>query len=602
VQTRRLLTHGARQILRWIGRRRRLAIWYHRSFRLPFATSMLRVRGGGHMDAQRADHVLTWLLDHRLVARDDVMVAPEASARDLRLVHDDDWLASLDEPETVSRVVGYDGPVPVDSMVELWRRGVGAAIEASEWVLRNDGVAATLMGGFHHAGPARGGGFCGLNDIAVAIGARRAAGFVGPIVVIDFDAHPPDGLAAFLLEDVEIRSVSADSSWTAGGIEEIRVPMQASDREYLKAVDTALRFRRRPGLAFYLAGSDPLSGDPLGALDVSPEALRERDRRVFAALEGIPTVVVPGGGYQRRSWAIYAGTLAQAIGSRQVVAPDYDPVARRVGRIARSMPDPAPTELTITEADLGMALRPAETVDERFLGKYTRHGVELALETYGLQDSLRRMGFTDVEIDIRTGPLPHRLRVLGSWSGGRDVLVEMSLGFREVGDEPKWRTLFVEWTEMRDPRYPFDRGSTRRRPLPGQTHAGLGIAEEVGSVLIATANRLHLDGVSYIPSHYHVAWLARSRMRFVDPRAHGRFRALCRYFEGVSLSQASYAMEAGLPTEEGDTIQWTPELMVHAIDPGLLRWLLSREDEVRAYERGTLDRLLPVKLVTDRPG
>ncbi len=560
---------------------------------------MLRTRGGGQMDAQRAAHVLTWLLDHRLVARDDVMRAPEARAYDLRRVHDDDWLTELDDPDTIARILGHDGPVPVDSMLELWRRGVGAAVEASAWVLRNDGVAATLMGGFHHAGPARGGGFCGLNDIAVAIGARRAAGFVGPVVVIDFDAHPPDGLAGFLLEDVEIRSVSADSSWTAGGIEEVRVPFDATDDVYLDAVDEALRFRRRPALAFYLAGSDPATGDALGGLDVSPEALRERDRRVFARLQGIPTVVVPGGGYQRSSWMIYAGTLAEAIGSRRSVEPRYDPVARRVGRIARSMPDPLADAdaFTITEADLGMALRGPAPQETRFLGKYTRHGVELALETYGLQDSLRRMGFTDVDVEVSTGALPHRLRVLGSWSGGRDTLVEISLAFRDVGDEEQWSTLFVEWTELRDPRYPFDRAEQRRRPLPGQTHAGLGIAAEVGSILVATAARLGLDGVSFVPSHYHVAWLARSRMRFASPRAHGRFRALVRYFDGVSLRRASDAMERGLPTEEGDAIRWVPELMVHAIDPDLKGWLLSNEDEARAYERGTLDRLLPVDVV-----
>lgn len=58
-----------------------------------------------------------------------------------------------------------------------------------------------LLGGFHHARPDVAGGFCPVNDVAVAIAAVRADGFRGRVLVLDLDAHPPDGLAACLAGD-----------------------------------------------------------------------------------------------------------------------------------------------------------------------------------------------------------------------------------------------------------------------------------------------------------------------------------------------------------------------------------------------------------------
>jgi len=61
--------------------------------------------------------------------------------------------------------------------------------------------ALNLLGGFHHARPDVAGGFCPVNDVAVAIAAVRADGFRGRVLVLDLDAHPPDGLAACLAGD-----------------------------------------------------------------------------------------------------------------------------------------------------------------------------------------------------------------------------------------------------------------------------------------------------------------------------------------------------------------------------------------------------------------
>src|SRR5438874_280819 len=60
--------------------------------------------------------------------------------------------------------------------------------------------ALNLLGGFHHARPDVAAGFCPVNDIAVAVAAAREEGFQGRVLVLDLDAHPPDGTAACLFE------------------------------------------------------------------------------------------------------------------------------------------------------------------------------------------------------------------------------------------------------------------------------------------------------------------------------------------------------------------------------------------------------------------
>ncbi|MCB9676839.1 MAG: hypothetical protein H6737_17120 [Alphaproteobacteria bacterium] len=574
--------------MRWLGRGRRLALWYHPSFRLPFSGTAV----GTGVDSRRADNVLTWLLDYRIVREADVYEPPEATWHDLRRVHGDEWLAGLDDPDTVARILGYDGPVSSSSIVEIWRRGVGAAIAASRWVSHEKGVAGTLMGGFHHAGPDFGGGFCGLSDIAVAIAVRRAEGLRGPIAIVDLDAHPPDGLVAFDLEDVEIRSVSGESEWKAGGPGDLRVPLGSSDAVYLKAVDAALKLSAEPVLAFYIAGSDPARGDRLGGLDVTPEGMRERDRRVFAALEGVPTVVVPGGGYAPKAWTLLAGSFAEAAGSSKAVRPDYDPVVRRVGRIARTL-RPFEDDAVITEADLGQMFGRVG-VESRFLKHYTRHGMELVLDRYGIYDALRRMGFGDLELEMETASMPHRIRLWGVWSGRREKLVDLTVAFRGVED---WKTLFIEWLEMKDPRTPLDSS----RALPGQERGGLGLAREIASMLEVATRRLHLDGLSFVPSHYHVAWIGRTHACFADPVQRGRFRAMRKYFAGVPLHEASAAVGHGLPTEDGELIGWKPSIMVRALDPAFRDWLRAGEPEAKVAERSMLDRLLPLHVALGHP-
>lgn len=568
---------------RWF-RNDHLAVWYHRSFRLPQARS-----GRSAMDPRRAESVVTWLLDQRITSDDHVHEAPEASFSDLRRVHDDEWLARVDTREVCEQVCG-ESPLHPQAMVELWRRGCGGTIEAARHVRDHGGRAANTMGGFHHAAPDRGSGFCALNDIATAIGVLRDEGLEGRILVLDLDAHPPDGLAAFALEDVDLRSVSVESGWTTeGALVDLRVPPQSTDAAYLARVEEALKGIGEPVMAFYLAGSDPLAGDPLGNLAVSAEGLRQRDHRVFEALGGIPTVVVPGGGYTPGSWKIYAHTLAEAAEARDRVAPDYDPISRRVGRVARTLAMFDEADLEITEADiLGIDRDQAEP---RFLDFYSRHGLEHAFVRYGIFDVVEQAGFSDLALTVRTDHWPHRLWVEGTHAGERFRVGELALRFARWEG---YRLLFIDWLELKDPRR--DAGP---RKLPGQKHPGLGLAKDVVAMLGVAARRLNLAGLQFVPSHYHVAWIARSMARHPDPQARGEFLAFRELLADYPLGPVSRVLHhPGLPTEDGEMLTWRPAPMIHAIDEGLLERLGRDEDRARQVCRNTVFRLSDISAAT----
>src|SRR5437763_17199127 len=158
--------------------------------------------------------------------------------------------------------------------------------------------ALNLLGGFHHATPDVAGGFCPVNDVAVAIAAVRAGGFRGRVIVLDLDAHPPDGIAACLARDPAafVGSISGSDWGRVDGADETVLPEGTGDAAYLAALEALLLRLPDAELAFVLAGGDVLAGDGIGRLGLSLDGCRERDLRVADALTRIPSLWLPGGG------------------------------------------------------------------------------------------------------------------------------------------------------------------------------------------------------------------------------------------------------------------------------------------------------------------
>jgi len=206
-------------------------------------------------------------------------------------------------------------------------------------------IAINLSGGYHHAEPERGGGFCAYNDLALAAelavreyGARR-------VLCVDLDAHQGDGTARCFAElDARFATAATLAEAEAGApaprLELLDLfngsiwPGDLAARElaawshpladgtdgaaYLAVLDgalgAALSAGDPPDLVLYNAGSDVLAGDPLGRLELDLAEVAERDRRVLAAARaaGVPLLAVASGGYTDQSHRALAGLLGLA--------------------------------------------------------------------------------------------------------------------------------------------------------------------------------------------------------------------------------------------------------------------------------------------------
>ena len=193
-------------------------------------------------------------------------------------------------------------------MVERSRRASGGTVGACLAALE-EGFAANLAGGTHHAFANRGEGFCVFNDSAIAARAMQARGHVERVVVIDTDVHQGNGTAAILHADPSIFTFSIHGEKNFPFNKEtsdldVPLPDGADDATFLDALEAGLEqaFDAADAeLAIYLAGADPFEGDRLGRLSVSKEALAERDRMVLGGCleRDIPVAVTMAGGYAR---------------------------------------------------------------------------------------------------------------------------------------------------------------------------------------------------------------------------------------------------------------------------------------------------------------
>jgi acetoin utilization deacetylase AcuC-like enzyme len=213
-----------------------------------------------------------------------------------------------------------------EALVERSLRSTGAAVDAAAAALE-DGVAASLAGGTHHAGSDWGEGFCVFNDTAVAARELQARGLVRRVVILDCDVHQGNGTAEIFSRDESVFTMSIHGARNfplrkhPGSLD---VPLDdgTGDETYLAALGPAVQesFERgRPDLVLYIAGADPYEGDRLGRLGLTKQGLLERDRLVLRAARaaGLPVAIVCGGGYCDNIESIvdiHAATMLLAAG------------------------------------------------------------------------------------------------------------------------------------------------------------------------------------------------------------------------------------------------------------------------------------------------
>lgn len=284
------------------------------------------------------------LLETKVAAEADFVEPQPASDDDIRLVHTNEYVAKL-RSGTLSPMEEMQLEVPYSKeLVAAFWLAAGGSILAAEHALA-DGVAINIGGGFHHAFPDHGEGFCMIHDVAVAIRKLQQQGRIQRAMTVDCDVHHGNGTAAIFPPAKNVTNVlpsagpgtkpaaSEQSVFTISlhqqnnypavkppSAIDVNLPDGSDDSTYLHWLDNALSSGLRqfaPDLLCYIAGADPYREDQLGGLALTLEGLKERDRLVFrvAKARGIPVMVTYAGGYARNvedTVTIHCNTVAAA--------------------------------------------------------------------------------------------------------------------------------------------------------------------------------------------------------------------------------------------------------------------------------------------------
>src|SRR5690349_1904616 len=113
-----------------------------------------------------------WLRDRlirtRFAVAEDFVTPEPATDDDVLLVHDPEWVGKL-RNGTLSYQEILRLEIPYSrQMVEAFWLAAGGTVLTARLALQQ-GIAYNVGGGFHHAFPGHGEGFCAINDIAVAV-------------------------------------------------------------------------------------------------------------------------------------------------------------------------------------------------------------------------------------------------------------------------------------------------------------------------------------------------------------------------------------------------------------------------------------------------
>jgi acetoin utilization deacetylase AcuC-like enzyme len=249
------------------------------------------------------------LLREGLAAKDDFLRPDPASDEDILRVHTPDWVHKLKTGTlTASDVMKLEVPYSAELVEAVWL-AAGGSILAAQSALR-DGFGSNLSGGFHHAYPSHGEGFCAIHDVAVAIRRLQADGAVKKAMVVDTDVHHGNGTAAIFRDDPTVFTISIhqESNYPAHkppSSVDLNMADGVDDDEYLSALIPAVQKALdefQPEILFYVGGADPYCEDQLGGLSLTKSGLQQRDRKVFeeARRRRIPVATVLAGGYARK--------------------------------------------------------------------------------------------------------------------------------------------------------------------------------------------------------------------------------------------------------------------------------------------------------------
>jgi acetoin utilization deacetylase AcuC-like enzyme len=244
------------------------------------------------------------------IALPDNFLRPEPAAdADILRVHTPDWVNKLKTGTlTQNDVMILEVPYSPELVNAFWLAAGGTILAAQAASL--DGFGCNIGGGFHHAYPGHGEGFCAIHDVAVAIRKMQADGTIRKAMVVDTDVHQGNGTAAIFAHDPSVFTLSIHQldlypEHKPPSTVDLNLDDGVGDDKYLRALLPAVRNgleKFHPDMLFYVGGADPYKEDQLGGLCLTINGLQRRDQSVFeeARQRNVPVVTTLAGGYACR--------------------------------------------------------------------------------------------------------------------------------------------------------------------------------------------------------------------------------------------------------------------------------------------------------------
>jgi acetoin utilization deacetylase AcuC-like enzyme len=309
-------------------------------FKLVYSKDYYLPIGAHVFPAEKYRLIHKRLLEAGIAEPDDFITPQPASDEDILRVHTPEYVRKL-KTGTLSPEEELQMEVPYSpELVNAFWLAAGGSILGADLALRH-GLAVNIGGGFHHAFPDHGEGFCVIHDVAVAIKRMHRDGRLARAMTVDLDVHNGNGTAAIfppktrvghplpsasasrrdVHEAAEPRPPSVEGELEVFTISlhqahnypaykppssiDVHLPDATNDEEYLGWLDQSLSSAFRhfsPQLICYIAGADPYKEDQLGGLALTIEGLKKRDELVLrvAKAHGVPVMITYAGGYARR--------------------------------------------------------------------------------------------------------------------------------------------------------------------------------------------------------------------------------------------------------------------------------------------------------------
>jgi acetoin utilization deacetylase AcuC-like enzyme len=285
---------------------------------------------GAHVfPSQKYRLVYERLLQEGIASQDDFLKPISATDEDILRVHSQDYVYKLKSGSlTRAEVMRMEVPYSTELIEACWLAAGGSILSARRAL--EDGFSANIGGGFHHAYPDHGEGFCVIHDVAVAIRKMQVDGAIERAMVVDTDVHQGNGTAAIFGGDETVFTMSIHQEHNypypkPPSTIDVNLPDGIGDADYLAILEKYLHRsfdEFSPQLLFYVAGADPYQEDQLGGLALTMEGLARRDALVlgYAQRNQVPTAVTLAGGYARKvedTVTIHVNTIKAAIQAAQ---------------------------------------------------------------------------------------------------------------------------------------------------------------------------------------------------------------------------------------------------------------------------------------------